>query len=280
MSAATSAQHLHFPTSDARPGRERQVTSRTAWRRDLPTAPPLAANDNDPPLGRPAPAKRELRLEALLEWTYRRQKAHAILREAMDWICWAMDRAGYVTNPLDHRKVHYDAVLVHEAVLALGTEAAASIVADALTSDWPELIDDSDPHFYPVEPADRFDDHGWYTDADGRRREYLIRTAETVAIPREEYELAGRKKMRRAKIESEERVPVKYCPVICDPDPEFVRANGQRVASWQARKRVLTAPLGHAPFQDHVLAPDALVVANDNEPLAANDNAPVQEAVA
>jgi hypothetical protein len=277
MSVAPSAVPS-FSATDIRPSRERQVTSRTAWRRDLPKAPPVAANDNEPPISRPAPAKRELRIEPLLEWTYRRQKAHSILHEAMDWICWAMDRAGYVTNPLDHRKVHFDAVLVHEAVLALGAEAAASIVADALTSDWPELIDDSDPHFYPIDPADRYDDHGWYTDADGRRREYLIRTAETISITREEYELAGRKKMRRAKIESEEKVPVKYCPVICDPDPEFVEANGRRVASWQARKWVLAAALGQAPFHEHVLAPDALVAANDNAPLAANDNEPDQAA--
>lgn len=273
MSAAHSAAPYF---SEARPASARQVTSRTAWRRDLPQAPPVAANDNEAPISRPAAPKRELRIEALLEWTYRRQKAHLILREGMDFVHWAMDRAGYVTNPLDHRKMHFDAVLVHEAVLALGTEAALSIIADALAGDWPEPIDDSDPHFYPVDPADRYDDHGWYTDADGRRREYLQRTVETIAIPREEYELVGRKKMRRAKIESEERVPVKYCPVICDPDPDFVRANGRRVASWQARKRVLAAALGQAPFQHHVLAPDALIAANDNEAPVANDNEPDQ----
>ncbi len=273
MSAAPSAAHSF---SEARPASARQVTSRTAWRRDLPQAPPVAANDNEAPISRPAAPKRELRIEGLLEWTYRRQKAHLILREGMDFVHWAMDRAGYVTNPLDHRKMHFDAVLTHEAVLALGAEATASIVADALTSDWPEPIDDSDPHFHPVDPADRFDDHGWYTDSGGRRREYLIRTAETISIPIEEYELAGRKKMRRAKIESEERVPVKYCPVICDPDPEFVAANGRRVALWQAQKRVLATSLGHVPFHEHVLAPDVLAAANDNDPVAANDNEPDQ----
>lgn len=266
-----------FPVSETRPASARMVTSRAAWRRGLPTGinPALldACNDdqpNDQPLGRPAPAKRELRLEALLGWAYRQQQAHRILYDQRDWLLWAMDEGGYLSNPRDRRQVHYDAALVHEAVLALGTEAAARIIECAVTGMWPELVEDEDARFYPVEPSDKYDDFGRHVRGDGSRFQYLIRTAEIVSVPQEEYELAGRKKMRRAKAASWEQVPVRYCPLRWEPEPEYVEAENRRVAAWQEAREALIAALRDAPFRDHVLS-----AANDNEEPAANDNDPL-----
>lgn len=270
-----------YPTTEVRSARERQVTSRRAWRRGLPSAP-VAADDNEPPAGRTAPARRSMALEALLFWTYSRQRAHAILRCEMDWVLWAMDRAGYIANPADCRKLHYDAALVHEAVLALGTKIAAMIIQAALFGVWPERMDPESPRPVPVEPSDRYDDHGWYVDADGIRREYLIRTFEIVSIATEEFEQVGRKRMKRTRATTRERVPVKGCVIQYDPEPEFIEANNRLVAIWQAARPVLMQALrdlpGEARFRDHVLAEDPVplvavaVAANDNEPLAANDN--------
>lgn len=270
-----------FP-SDTRPGRERHVTSRTAWRTGLPQAP---ANDNDAvpgPLSRIRP-KLSLILEALVEWTYRRQRAHQILRVEMDWIMWAMDRAGYLSNPQDCRKVHYDAALVHEAVLALGTEAAAMVVQAAMFGDWPQWIDERECRPYPAEPRDKFDDFGYAVREDGTRFRYLLRTVETISIPQEEYEPAGRKKMRRARAETAQKVPVQSCTIEYDPEPEFVAANNRLVVLWETTRPVLARALRDAPFKDHILAADPEIVplavaANDNEAPIANDNEPDEAA--
>lgn len=278
MSAAPSTQHIPFLASEARPGRERHVTSRHAWRTGLPQAP---ANDNDSdpgPLNR-VRAKLSLTLEALIEWTYRRQLAHLILREEMDWVLWAMDRAGYIANPHDCRKVHYDAALVHEAVLALGTEPAAMVIAAALFGDWPRWLDESICRPHPAEPRDPLDDFGYHKREDGTRFRYLKRVVEIVSVIREEYESAGRKKMRRAK-ETFEKVPVETCVVEWNPEPEFIVANNRLVVLWEATRPVLAKALRDAPFKDHTLADDReisplAIAANDNEAGPANDNEPL-----
>jgi hypothetical protein len=281
MSVAPSAQYIPFPASDTRPGGQRVVTTRTAWRSGLPQAP---ANDNDAdpgPLSRVRP-KLSLGLEGLIEWTYRRQRAHAILRAEMDWVLWAMDRAGYIANPADCRKLHYDAALVHEAVLALGTEAAAMVITAAMFGDWPRWIDESISRPRPAEPRDPLDDFGYHRRDDGTRFRYLKRTFDIVSVPREEYEPAGRKKMRRATTETFERVPVDGCVVEWSPEPEFIAANNRLVVMWETARPVLAKALRDAPFKYHILADDRIaaplaVAANDNAPIA-NDNEPDQAA--
>jgi hypothetical protein len=257
------------PFFSTRLGRDRQLTSRRAWRRGLPQAidPALLDNANDNrPLSR-RPAKRSLSLRGLLEWTYRQQRAHQILRESRDWFLWAMDAAGYIDVPHDRRQVHHDAAIVHEAVLSLGTEDAALIIEMAVTGMWPEPIEDLEPRFYPMEPPDKFEEFGRHVRSDGTRFIYWIKTIETIAIRREEYELAGRRKMQRAKADSWERVPVRYCPVYCDPEPEFVEMMKRRAEREIACSRHIVTVLVGAPFRDTVLVAD-----NDNVPQGANDN--------
>lgn len=282
MPASYSLTNLpQFPTSDARPSRERQVTSRRKWRQGLPQGMPAAANDNDPPVARPITAKREMDLEAMLGWTFRLQRAHQIIQEPIDVFLWMADQADLLTNPADRRPLHVDALIVHEAVRALGTETAMMVIQAACLNDWPQWMDIEECRPYPVEPRDRYEDHGWYVDADGKRAEYVKKTFEYVSIPKEEWEAVGRKKMKRTKADSNEKVPVDGCLVRWDPEPEVVEANNRLVAMWHAARPVLVKALRDAPFKDHILADDPvaaplIAVANDNEAPVANDNEPIQ----
>jgi hypothetical protein len=273
MPAASLADdRLQFP--NALPtARQRRVTSRRVWLRALPPPvdPALLDNANDnppppPPFSRP-PAKRHLGLKALLGWTYRLQRAHQILREPRDWFLWAMDAAGYIDVPHDRRQLHHDAALVHEAVLGLGTDVAALVIELAVTGMWPEPDEDIEPLPCPIEPPDKYELFGRGIRADGTRFIYWKKIAETVSIPLEEWEPAGRRKMRPAKITSWQKVPVIYCPVRWDPEPEFVQADKRRAATWVGAARSLTAPLSSADFISTVFDH-----ANDNERIPDNDN--------
>jgi hypothetical protein len=224
----------------------------------------------------------------MLGWTYLAQLTRKYIRiglgAGIDKFRWAADRADLLMNPADRRPVHIDAMIVHEAVAALGADLAAIVIDAALWGDFPQWMDEEDCRPYPEEPQDRYDDYGTYTRPDGRQGRYRKRIAGYVSLPKsEEYVRAGRKKMRAAANDNGlERVPVEYSGIRWEPEPEFVQANNELVAQWQAARPVLIAALRDEPagprFRDHVLAEDAptplvvAVAANDNEPLAANDN--------
>jgi hypothetical protein len=140
-------------------------------------------------------------------------------------------------------------------------------------------IDGSISRPRPAEPRDALDDYGYHKADDGTRFRHLKRTVDIVSVPREEYEPAGRKKMRRARPETFERVPVECCVVEWSPEPEFIEANNRLVVLWETTRPVLAKALRDAPFKDHILADDPepaplAVAANDNEAPIANDNEP------
>lgn len=216
------------------------------------------ANDNRPLFPRRNRAKRGLALTGLLDWTYRRQRAHAIIRGPIDKFLWALDQQGMIDRPSDRRQLHIDAAIVHEAVMSLGIEDAALVIEMAATGMWPEPIEDVEPRAYPLEPSDKFDDYGRGV-RNGRHIVYLVRAAETVSIPQEEYRMAGRRKVKRAATITMAQVPVEYIPIRWEPELEWEQAQRARLDRWDACSRILDAALAAAPFTDHVL------LANDND---------------
>lgn len=218
---------------------------------DNPRRPIEAAND-DWHADRP-PATRWITIEGLLEWTYRRQLAHRYLRSATDFFLWSADRAGIVDAPHDRRPVHHDAAIVHAHVLGLGPDVARLIIESAAVAIWPERVEELPrPYPYPPERADSYEETGWYVRGDGRRQHYLVRTSEIVAEPRIEAERIGRKKIRLRTV-GWDRVPVRYCPLVWEPEPEFAAAENARHACWLAARETLIAQLRVAPLRDHML---------------------------
>lgn len=221
-------------TINSRPPRApRQTASRRVWRQSLP----LADAPAPPPASAAAPAKRRVTIEQLLTWTYADQKAHRYLRRDTDWVLWLMDDAGLVSDWRDRRPVHCDAAAVHATVARL--PEASFIITCAATGERPapSPYDERplgwglDPRYaasrsagqmplpLPTEPADGLDDSGWHIGADGRRHEHLIKISEILGIAEEEWERAGRKRMKRAKAGHWSRFEVRYCPTRAADSP-------------------------------------------------------------
>lgn len=199
-----------------------------------------------------APQRRAVTIEQILVWAYGDQRVHQYLRGPIDFYLWALDQGGYIENRFDHRPVHHDAAVVHEAVLALDEESRRLVLYCATSGERPQRCY-AKPVPLPLEPSDKYDERGRHIDASGRRREHLIRTAEIVSIPQIEYEMQGRRKLKRARITRWDRYPVKYCPLRWDPEPGFIDLANHLVVVWQAALMLLTRRLAHAEFRAHVI---------------------------
>lgn len=190
----------------------------------------------------------------------------------MDWFLWAAGADGLLSNPRDMRPVHHDAAVVHEAVMALDRGTAWDkfiergipgpsgrlLIDSAETGDWPErpVGADAEPRAVPVEPPSRTEDYGWYMAAgtDGReeRRDYWIRSAETLVYDEEEWQVVGRKKMRRGRTKRV-RVEVQYCPIAWSPDPDRIAMSVALADRWDAALDRLRQALAGAELRAHVL---------------------------
>jgi hypothetical protein len=226
--------------------RERRVTSLAGWRHSLPSTTPAA-----PAIPTTKPARRTVTVEQLLAWAYRDQKVHRYLRRPYDWFLWALDDAG-LAEGRDRRPVHHDAAIVHEAVIGLGEYYAHRLVHFAALGERPERIT-SEPLPESIEPSSRHQKYGWFTDAAGRRHDYVILVAEVISFEDEEWESAGRKKMRRAATRRT-RFEVEYCPIGWRPDPSYIEMVDGIAADYEAGIVALRQALATAELRAHVLA--------------------------
>jgi hypothetical protein len=239
------------PTADILPGRRdtRFTGSRHRWRHSLPEA---SVSPSAPALQTKPRSKRSVTIDDLLTWAYRDQRVHRYLRQPIDWFLWALDEAGFVENRFDHRPVHHDAALVHEAVMALGQDLAHLVFHFAATGDRPERCY-AEPRPVPLAPTSKFDDFGWYETKSGSRRQYLLSTAEIIIVEDEEWRLDGRKKMKRGRPRKNTRVEVQYAPIGWEPSPDYIRMTNDMAERWDAGLAQLERALGVAPFRAHVL---------------------------
>src|ERR1700742_2244157 len=121
---------------------------------------------------------RSLDLWELVCWTYRDQKAHLYLKTPGDWFDWMVDRQD-INRELDTNVgVHYDAAMIHAAVIELGYTFAQLIIEHAENGERPEPSTAA-PKPYPVPARDEMmlisDRSGWSV-IDGRRFSYVVRS--------------------------------------------------------------------------------------------------------
>ena len=173
---------------------------------------------------------RHLDLWDFCVWAYRDQKAHYYLDDPEDWFAWAIDQTVHDDALFTRVPVHYDAAMLHAAVMDLGFLRANLIVQHAAAGNRPE-ISLAVPRAYPVPPDRSYmrsvevnllaERASWST-IDGRRVDYLIREREKVVVS-ELREARVRRSTKRRRMEAVEKtLPVEFCPIDWDPDPAYV----------------------------------------------------------
>lgn len=229
------------------------TSSRRRWREALPQ-PPTASSPAT--LTERTPTKRAVTVEELLTWTYAEQRAHRYLKTPQDWVLWALDESGVLElAPRDRRPVHRDAALVHEAVVARGSEAQFLALQGALTGEWPAPCT-AEPRPVPIEPFSRHDEYGRHKRPDGTLFDYCIRTLEVIQVEEEEWVVDGRKRMRRRQVKRTRKFNVQYCPIGWRPAPEYIEMTEIVAAAWRTARAELEAALAAAPFKAHILRRD------------------------
>ena len=94
-------------------------------------------------------AVRSLELWELVRWTYRDQKAHLYLKSPGDWFDWMVDRQDINRELNTNVAVHYDAAMVHAAVICYVLRVFASASASQRSQPFEESLPLSDPDTLP-----------------------------------------------------------------------------------------------------------------------------------
>jgi hypothetical protein len=182
---------------------------------------------------------RYVTIEALVFWTYGRQRADRYLRGAADFYEYALEVRGVIER---RPRVHPDAFEVHAAVLQLlqegDGELARTILRFAPGGEAPTRCE-AVPRPYPTEPLSRHEEHGWAL-IDGKRVDYLIKTAEIVAVPASRRRGGGLAP-----------VAVRYCPLTWSPAPELIERTNREVMLWQWAMAALHDALRGTRFTEH-----------------------------
>lgn len=197
---------------------------------------------------------RSLDLWDFVCWVYRDQKAHLYLREKANWFDWAIDMTTH--GEIDvNVPVHYDAAMLHAAVIEMGFMPASLIVQQAMAGDRPE-ISSARPRPYPVKPSDgmlQADDRASWTSVENRRVNCIIRSEEKIQTT----EIVQRRSKFKSKGHTtEERVafvPVEFCPVEWSPSPAFTEMVNSIYQEWAQAMILLMLKITDQRLKNHIV---------------------------
>lgn len=196
---------------------------------------------------------RSLTLWEMTVWTYRQQRAHRALRTPLQAFEWAHATVYGLTDPdLPRPTVHYDAAMVHAAVLELDERYRSAIIYPAADAQRP-TIPTARPVPGPVE-VDRSSREHWSV-IDGQRTYYEVLPFRHVTETRQRLKRVGRKLVPNGV--DYVRVPVdEYCPVRWSPDPAGHAAEVGAYGRWSAAMYSLSLSVGALELKRHRIDPE------------------------